>query len=87
MEDTHMCAPNKISTLLVIMTLAFIWSYRCASQIVGCTAIAKKAHGRRAKSFFRIGLDALRKWILFKPQNAQQVWVKYCPEQLKLTEK
>lgn len=82
-EDTRMTASEKIDTLTAILTLAITWSYRCATQTMGMKAIKRKAHGRREKSWFRIGLDALRAWIAFSPQNAIKSWKALCPKRLK----
>jgi hypothetical protein len=70
LEDTHMRSPEKLSCLLVIATLAMVWAYRCASKTMGMKAIKRKAHGRREKSWFRLGLDTLRRWIANHSENA-----------------
>ena len=80
MEDTHMSAPEKLSTLLVIITLAIIWAYRCMTHAIGVKKIKRKAHGRREKSYFRVGFDALRNWIMYKPDKAIKAWTKTCPK-------
>lgn len=82
-EDTRMTASEKIDTLTAILTLAITWSYRCATKTMGMKAIKRKAHGRREKSWFRIGLDALRAWIAFNPQNAVNSWKETFPKPLK----
>ena len=65
-EDTHMTNHAKLSTLLTMVILSIVWAYCCASQVMGLKSIAKKKknHGRYEKSWFRIGLDALRGWVL-----------------------
>lgn len=83
MEDTRITDPRKISSLLAIITLAITWAYRCASRTMGRSAIKRKVHGRREKSWFRIGLDTLRNWIVNQPQKAKQAWLSTCPKQLK----
>lgn len=82
-EDTRMTACEKIDTLTAILTLAITWSYRCATQTMGMKVIRRKSHGRREKSWFRIGLDALRAWIAFSPNNAIQAWKPLCPKKIK----
>ena len=64
MEDTRLTQSAKLDSLLVIITLAMAWAYACASDIKGKTAIKLKSHGYRAKSWFRLGFDQIRKWIL-----------------------
>lgn len=78
-EDTHITDPDKLSTMLVIVALAVTWAYRCATRIMGRGTIRKKGHGRREKSWFRTGLDALRNWIIHHPSHAIQAWISTCP--------
>ena len=79
-EDTHITDPGKRATLLAIVALAMTWAYRCASQAMGRQGIGKKAHQRRAKSWFRIGFDGLRRWILYEPEKALEAWRRTCPK-------
>jgi Transposase DDE domain len=79
LEDTHLTIPAKIETLLVLLALAITWTYRCATQLMGMKAIRKKTHGRRYKSWFRIGLDALRNAIANRPSWAANAWLSKCP--------
>jgi Transposase DDE domain len=74
LEDTHMRSPQKLSCLLVIVTLSIAWAYRCATKTMGMKAIPRKAHGRREKSWFRVGFDTLRGWIANAIENALNVW-------------
>jgi hypothetical protein len=78
-EDTHITDPDKLATLLVVVALAVTWAYRCATRIMGRKAIRRKSHGRREKSWFRIGLDALRNWVVHKPEQALAAWNQTCP--------
>lgn len=79
MEDTRITNPLKISTMLAIITLAITWAYRCATRKMARKAIKRKSHGRRMKSWFRIGLDTLRSWLANQPDRAQQAWTETCP--------
>ena len=79
-EDTHITNPDKLATLLVIVALAMTWAYRCASRAMGRQGIPKKAHKRRVKSWFRIGFDMLRRWILYDTEKALQAWRQTCPK-------
>jgi hypothetical protein len=83
-EDTHITNPTKIATLVAVLALAITWAYRCATQTLGMKAIKRKAHGRREKSWFRTGLDALRSAIVNSPQSAILAWTQTCPKR-KLT--
>ncbi|TPL04833.1 transposase [Mesorhizobium sp. B2-4-14] len=84
MEDTRMTAPDKIDTLTAILAIAVTWAYRCATQTMGLKAIKRKVNGRREKSWFRTGLDALRAWITFAPQNAVRAWQNQFPKRFKI---
>ena len=74
MEDTRLTQPAKLSSLLVVITLAMVWAYACAIDIKGRKPIKTRAHGYRYKSWFRLGFDQLRKWILHQPERAALIW-------------
>lgn len=78
-EDTHITDLGKLATLLVVVALAVTWAYRCATRTMGTKAIKRKTHGRREKSWFRIGFDSLRNWILNRPEKAISAWTQTCP--------
>ena len=78
-EDTHITDPDKLATLLVVVALAVTWAHRCASLAMGRKGIRRKAHGRREKSWFRTGFDALRNWIIHRPGQALDAWTRTCP--------
>lgn len=65
MEDTHMTKPEKIEKLLFVLAIAFCWSYKIGVVKDAEKPIPKKAHGRKSKSLFRLGLDYFRSVILF----------------------
>ena len=75
LEDTRIRSHDKLSCLLVVVTLAMVWAYRCATKTMGMKAIRTKTHGRREKSWFRVGLDALRNWIANAPETAADAWL------------
>lgn len=79
LEDTRLRAAQKLDCLLVVVTLAITSAYRCATRTMAMKAIARKSHGRREKSWFRIGLDALRRWILNDPDRAIHAWLEKAP--------
>jgi len=80
MEDTRLTQPAKLNTLLVIITLSMVWAYACATVIKGTKAIKTLAHGYRYKSWFRLGFDQLRKWILHQPERAAEIWSRIWPK-------
>ena len=80
MEDTRLVNPGKTSTLMAVLTLAIAWAYRCATTVMAMKAIKRKPHGRRHKSWFRIGFDALRNWLANNPQKAITAWRRNWPK-------
>ena len=74
LEDTRLTDPGKLATLLGILALAIGWAYRCATQTMGRRTIARKTHGRREKSWFRVGLDALRTSLHASCERALSAW-------------
>lgn len=79
-EDTHLTDPTKIATLLAVVTLACLWAYRSATTAMGRRAPRHKTHGRKEKSWFRIGLDALRRAIIHQPEKAIRIWEQNWPK-------
>ncbi|MCF6320882.1 MAG: IS4 family transposase [Rhizobiaceae bacterium] len=79
MEDTRLTQPQKLNTMLVIITLAMAWAYASATALKGHKAIKKGNHGYRLKSWFRTGFDQLRKWILHHPKTAADIWCRMWP--------
>jgi hypothetical protein len=75
-EDTHITDHRKLNTLLVAITLALIWSHACSRTIFNPKAIKKAAHGYKRKSWFRLGFDQLRNWLLNHKNKAYVLWEK-----------
>lgn len=72
LEQTHMTTAQRLSTLLNLLALAFVWAHRVGEFLASEQAIALKKHGRKAKSTFRFGLDFMRKAALnLQYQQAQ----------------
>lgn len=78
-EDTDITHPHKLATLPVIVMLSLTWAYRCATRTMGLKAIARKSHGRRRKSWFRIGLDSLANCINNQPIEAEYACTQKIP--------
>lgn len=74
MESTRMTNTEKLSALLVILTLALTWSYTCASSVFGTKSITRKKHGRKEKSWFRTGLDILKSAVIYDHESAIKAW-------------
>jgi hypothetical protein len=63
-EDTHMTAPERISKLIALMTIAFCWAHTTGEWLHHQKPIKLKKHGRKEISIFRYGLDHLREMLL-----------------------
>lgn len=63
-EETHMTAPERLSTLMALLALAFCWAHLTGEWLHEQKPIEIKKHGRKAKSIFRYGLDYLREMVL-----------------------
>ena len=63
MEDTHIVDPDKIERLIFVLAVAFCWAYCIGDITEKKTPIAIKTHQRKAKSYFRKGLDLIRQAI------------------------
>ena len=59
-EDTHLTHPDRISNLIIIMAIAYAWSYRCGDLMDDEKPIKIKNNFRRVKSIFRYGYDIIR---------------------------
>ena len=79
-EDTRLTDPTKLDTLLVVITLAMAWAYASATVSQGVATIKKRAHGYRYKSWFRLGFDLLRNWLLHQPDKAAASWKRSWPK-------
>lgn len=67
-----MTKTQRLSTLINLLALAFVWAHRVGDWLAPEQAIALKKHGRKAKSTFRLGLDFMRKAALnLQYQQAQ----------------
>lgn len=66
MEDTHITDADKIEKLMFVLAIAFCWAYRNGDLLAIENPIKLKAHGRKAKSLFRVGLDCIRRQLFRK---------------------
>lgn len=78
MEDTKLTQPAKLSLLLAVIALAIAWVRACAKAVRPNGYIPRAKHGYRRKSWFRLGLDTLRHWMLAEPLAAQKTWHHIC---------
>jgi hypothetical protein len=72
LETTHLARPERISKLIGLLSLAFVWSHligQWRAESEGGPMV--KSHGYPAKSLFRYGLDYLQTTLLSLPQRQQ----------------
>jgi hypothetical protein len=65
-EATHLTHPERIEKLVLVLCIAFCWSYRIGDIANQIKPIVIKKHGRRAKSLFRLGMDKIRRTLFEK---------------------
>lgn len=70
-EKTHLKDLDRINTLLGIVSIAFTFAYVVGIWQNEISPIKDKTHGRKSISFFRYGLDYLRR-ILLLPEKMKQ---------------
>lgn len=69
LESTHLTQPTCLSKLLALLTIALCWAIRLGEWQTQQQPLPLKKHGRKPKSTFRQGLDALRRIVLNLPQR------------------
>lgn len=60
LEDTHITAQDKLKSLVCVLTLAFCWAYLSGQWLAKISPIKIKKHGRKEKSVFSLGIQAMR---------------------------
>ena len=72
-EDTHLTRPERISKLLSLLAITFVWAYLTAEWLFKKQKLIpfKKTINRPLKSVFRYGFEYLRNIILNLQQNFQ----------------
>ena len=70
-EKTHLNDIKRIEKLILLVMIAFVWSYKIGIYIHNnINPIRIKKHGRKAKTIFKLGLDYITKCFLnanYKP--------------------
>ena len=74
-EATHLRDLGRISKLLAVICIAFVWAYLIGDQLGEIRPITIKKHGYRSQSVFRYGFDHLRK-ILFNVTDYPDGFIK-----------
>ncbi|WP_424950337.1 hypothetical protein [Deinococcus sp.] len=60
LEATHLTHPDRLSTLLALVTLTSVWAWRVGETEQERAPIPVLAHSRLALSVVRYGLNALK---------------------------
>ena len=60
LEATHLTHPDRIGTLLGVLTIAYVWAWKVGEEANEQAPIPVLAHGRLAVSMIRYGLDHLK---------------------------
>ncbi|MGD2184268.1 IS4 family transposase [Lusitaniella coriacea] len=60
LESTHFTDAHRLSKLLAVLAIAFVWAMKTGIWQHKLRPIRLKSHRRRAKSLFRLGFDYLR---------------------------
>ena len=63
LEATHVTEEERLSKLLALLSLAFVWAYATGSWLWQRRPPRLKKHGRAAVSVFRLGFDWLRRLL------------------------
>lgn len=72
MEDTHLTDLNRLSTLMSITAIAFVWAYLAGiDKHENIRQIRLKKHGRREYSYFKYGLIRIAHAILNLPDTSE----------------
>ena len=63
LEDTHMTNPEKLSTLIAVLAIAFCFAFKAGLWAARSKPAPVKKHGFPARATFAMGLDVLRKFF------------------------
>jgi hypothetical protein len=84
LEDTRLTCPRKLDLLLGIVALAVAWASKTASRLIGTGKMPRKKHGYYAKSWFRVGLDQIRRLLRTDPITAMEPWRQIRPKRTRV---
>lgn len=73
LENTHLKSPEKLSKLMFVAILAFIWSYACGEVLIKTKGLKIKNHGYCQKSIIKIGMEAIGKAMATAHLNVNQL--------------
>ena len=64
LEDTHVSDPERLSTLLALLCVAYNWVGAFGNWVFTQAKLRCLKHGRAPICRFRLGLDALQNWAI-----------------------
>ncbi|MPY67950.1 IS4 family transposase [Deinococcus sp. SDU3-2] len=70
LEDTGLTRAERVSTLLTVVGVAFIWACVTGELLVTEKGVRIKKHGHRTVSVFRLGLDHLQDLLLHPSRSS-----------------
>jgi hypothetical protein len=73
LEDTHITAPDKLSTLLAVLALTVTLCVKTGVAAARLRPIPIKKHGRRAWSLFALGIGVLRKITIREARSNNRI--------------
>lgn len=73
-EDTRLTDPKKLDLLMALVALALVWAGRAAVDLLHPRAPTRKSHGCLSRSWFRTGLDHIRRLLRTNPAEAVAPW-------------
>lgn len=72
-EDTHLSDRERLSKLLAIVSVAFVWAYKTGIYYYAVVKkIAVKKHGYMAQSYFKCGLSKLAHALMNSTTESKQ---------------
>ncbi len=71
-EKTHLKDIQRIEKLILLVMIAFVWSYKIGIYLHQIVPIKVKKHGRKAKSIFKYGLTYLAN-IFLNSENQNDI--------------
>jgi Transposase DDE domain len=79
LEDTGLTQAARVSTLLVAVSLAFVWAGLTGELQATRTPLGRKKHGYAQISVFRLGLDTLQDLLLHPSPTAWRTLARLIP--------
>jgi hypothetical protein len=73
LEDTHLTDIDRLTTLVAVVSLAFLWALKVGDWLHQKQTLRLKSHGRKQKSIFRLGFDFIRRAVTNLSLNKQNL--------------